>query len=204
MTKHYFAFDVETTGLNYDPSGKMINNDLLSISYILLDYDLNELISGSYTVRSDFNTLFEMDPYVFNMHCSTGLIPDIQAGRCLEIRDVTSRILASILPFLEEGEKIQPIGNNVQFDVEVVRRRIPALFELFHYSFLDVSSIRNALGLYNENIPPLVYEFKKSNHDSMVDIRECIKELKLYLNIFNHFKLKDVKQEIKLMEESNV
>lgn len=204
MTNHYFAFDVETTGLNYDPSGKMITNNLLSISYILLDHELNELISGSYVVRSDFNTLFEMNPYVFNMHCSTGLIQDIQAGKCLEITEVTSRILSSILPFLEEGETIQPIGNNVQFDVEVIRRRIPGLFKLFHYSFLDVSSIRNGLGLHDENIPPLVYEFKKSNHDSMVDIRECIKELKLYLNLFNGIKINDVKKEIKLMEESNV
>ena len=204
MTNHYFAFDVETTGLNYDPSGKIIANNLLSISYILLDHELNELISGSYVVRSDFNTLFEMTPSVFDMHCSTGLIQDIQAGKCLDITEVTSRILSSILPFLEDGEKIQPIGNNVQFDVEVIRRIIPGLFKLFHYSFLDVSSIRNGLGLHDENIPQLVYEFKNSNHDSMVDIRECIKELKLYLNLFNGIKISDVKKEIKLMEESNV
>ena len=204
MIDHYFAFDVETTGLNHNKNGRIISNNLLSISFVLLDRNLNELVSNTYDIKVPRDILFDMDPYVFKMHCSTGLIPRIQSGECYNIDDVTHNILSSIEPFLEKDEKIQPLGNNVQFDVEVIRREIPKLYELFHYSFLDVSSIRNGLGLHDENIPPLVYGFKNSNHDSMVDIRECIKELNLYLKLFNGIKINNVKKEIKLMEESNV
>lgn len=204
MINHYFAFDVETTGLNHSKNGKIISNNLLSISFVLLDRNLTELVSNTYDIKVPRDILFDMDPYVFKMHCSTGLIPRIQSGECYNIADVTHNILASIEPFLEKYEKIQPLGNNVQFDVEVIRREIPELYGLFHYSFLDVSSVRNVLGLHTEEIPSLVYEFKKSNHDSMVDIRECIRELKLYLNLFNGIKINYVKKEIKLLEESNV
>lgn len=204
MINHYFACDVETTGLNHNKNGKIISNNLLSISFVLLDRNLNELVSNTYDIKVPRDILFDMDPYVFKMHCSTGLIPRIQSGECYNIDDVTHNILASIEPFLEKDEKIQPLGNNVQFDVEVIRREVPKLYELFHYSFLDVSSVRNALGLHIEEIPSLVYEFKKSNHDSMVDIRECLRELKLYLTFFNHFNIKDVKTEIKFMEDYNV
>lgn len=204
MINHYFAFDIETTGLNHNKNGRIISNKLLSISFVLLDRNLNELVSNTYDIKVPRDILFDMDPYVFNMHCSTGLIPRIQSGECYSIEDVNRNILSSIEPFLEKDEKIRPLGNNVQFDVEVIRREVPDLYELFHYSFLDVSSVRNALGLHNEEIPSLVYEFKKSNNDSMVDIRECLRELKLYLKFFNHFNIKDVKTEIKLMEDYNV
>lgn len=78
---------------------------------------------------------------------------------------------------------------------------MPTLYSKMKYSYLDVSSVRKALGLFNKEIPGFVYQFNKSNHDSMVDIQECIKELKLYLNLFKHFNIEDVKNEIKLMED---
>ena len=35
----------------------------------------------------------------------------------------------------------------------------------------------------------------------MIDIQECIKELRLYLKLFEYFNIEDVEDEIKLMEE---
>ena len=114
---------------------------------------------------------------------------------------VENKILGSLNQVITNEDILIPVGNNVQFDVEVIRRTMPNLYSKMKYSYLDVSSIRKALGLFNKETTGLVYQFKKSNHDSMVDIQECIKELKLYLNLFKHFNIEDVKNEIKLMED---
>lgn len=198
---YYFAFDVETTGLNHDKEGNFITNNLLSIAYILLDENLSYLTHGQYTIGASAETLFGMDPYVFEMHCNTGLVQNIQRGNVKSIKYVENKILGSLNQFITNEDVLIPVGNNVQFDMEVIRRNMSTLYSKMKYSYLDVSSVRKSLGLFNKEIPELVYHFKKSNHDSMVDIQECIKELKLYLNLFKHFNIEDVKNEIKLMED---
>lgn len=198
---YYFAFDVETTGLNHDKEGNFTTNNLLSIAYVLLDENLSYITHGQYTIVASADTLFGMDPYVFEMHCKTGLVQNIQRGNGKGIKYVENKILGSLNQFITNEDVLTPVGNNVQFDVEVIRRTMPTLYSKMKYSYLDVSSVRKALGLFNKEIPGFVYQFKKSNHDSMVDIQECIKELKLYLNLFKHFNIEDVKNEIKLMED---
>lgn len=198
---YYLTFDVETTGLNHDKEGNFTTNNLLSIAYALLDKNLSYLTHGQYIIGASAETLFSMDPYLFEMHCSTGLVQNIQRGNGKGIKYVENKILGSLNQFITNEDVLIPVGNNVQFDVEVIRRTMPTLYSKMKYSYLDVSSIRKALELYNKEIPGLVYQFKKSNHDSMIDIQECIKELKLYLNLFKHFNIEDVKNEIKLMED---
>lgn len=198
---YYFAFDVETTGLNHDKEGNFTTNNLLSIAYVLLDENLSYLEHGQYIIGASAETLFLMDPYVFEMHCSTGLVQNIQRGNVKGIKYVENQILGSLNQFITNEDVLIPVGNNVQFDVEVIRRTMPTLYSKMKYSYLDVSSIRKALGLYNKEIPGLVHKFKKSNHDSMIDTQECIKELRLYLKLFEYFNIEDVEDEIKLMEE---
>lgn len=198
---YYFAFDVDTTGLNHDKEGNFTTNNLLSIAYVLLDENLSYLTHGQYTIGASADTLFGMDPYVFEMHCKTGLVQNIQRGNVKGIKYVENQILGSLNKFITNEDVLTPVGNNVQFDVEVIRRTMPTLYSKMKYSYLDVSSVRKDLGLFNKEIPGFVHQFKKSNHDSMVDIQECIKELKLYLNLFKHFNIEDVKNEIKLMED---
>lgn len=198
---YYFAFDVETTGLNHDKEGNFTTNNLLSIAYVLLDENLSYLTHGQYILNASAETLFGMDPYVFEMHCKTDLIQNIQRGNGKGIKYVENQILGSLNQFITNEDVLTPLGNNVQFDMEVIRRHMPTLYSKMKYSYLDVSSVRKSLGLFNKEIPGLIYQFNKSNHDSMVDIQECIKELKLYLNLFKHFNIEDVKNEIKLMED---
>lgn len=77
---YYFAFDVETTGLNHDKEGNFTTNNLLSIAYVLLDENLSYLTHRQYIIGASAETLFSMDPYLFEMHCSTGLVQNIQRG----------------------------------------------------------------------------------------------------------------------------
>lgn len=183
--KLYFALDVETTGVNYDDA-KINNNRLLQIAYKILDEDLEELGSGSYYIRdtADLKELWGMDSYVFNMHCSTGLLQELQKGKgvnCHYAECDILRKLEEVENFLEISDyRLIPMGNNVQFDVEVIRRYMPQLFSKFHYSFLDVSCVRNAFSFVNKEFSGIIYEIKGSNHNAEVDIDECVKEIRVY------------------------
>ena len=201
--KIYFALDVETTGLNYDGSD-FIHNRLLQIAYQILNEDLEVLYKGAYYIKDKYtiNELWSMDPYVFNMHCSTRLIQALQEGKGYKCNYIEGKILRELDELKQTLEvdrlTVIPLGNNIQFDVEVIRRHMPNLFNTFHYSFLDVSCIRNAFSFVNKEFAPIIYDIKGSNHDAEVDIEECVKELKIYKelicgipNIVNTNKIKE-------------
>lgn len=201
--KLYFALDVETTGLNYDCS-VIVSNRLLQIAYQILNEDLDVLYKGAYYIKDKhtLNELWAMDHYVFNMHCSTGLIQALQEGKGYNCGYIEGKILRELEELKQSLEvdrfTLIPLGNNIQFDVEVIRRHMPDLFSMFHYSFLDVSCVRNAFSFVNKEFAPIIYDIKVSNHDAEVDIEECVKELKIYKelicgipNICNTNKIKE-------------
>ena len=201
--KIYFALDVETTGLNYEDANFVFNR-LLQIAYQILNEDLEVLYKGAYYIKDKYtlDDLWAMDPYVFNMHCSTGLIQTLQEGKGYKCNYIEGKILRELEELKQTLEvdrlTVIPLGNNVQFDVEVIRRHMPDLFSMFHYSFLDVSCIRNAFSFVNKEFSPIIYDIKGSNHDAEVDIEECVKELKIYRelicgipNIVNTNKIKE-------------
>lgn len=184
----YFALDVETTGLNYDGSD-ITKNRLLQIAYQILNENMELLYKGSYYIKDQvkLEELWSMDPYVFNMHCSTGLIQELQKNKGLNCSYVEGKILRELedieLSLGIDIYTIIPMGNNVQFDVEVIRRHMPVLFSKFHYSFLDVSCIRNAFGFVNKEFPGIIYSVKKSNHNAEIDVDECVKEFRIYTEL---------------------
>lgn len=186
--KLYFALDVETTGLNYDEA-EITKNHLLQIAYQILNEDLDVLYKGSHYIgnTATTNELWQMDPYVFNMHCATGLLQQLQSNKGLNCMYVEGKILGELeelKKFLSVEEfTIIPMGNNVQFDVEVIRRHMPILFSKFHYSFLDVSCVRNTFGFANKDFPNIIYNVKKSNHNAEIDVEECVKEFKIYTTL---------------------
>jgi oligoribonuclease len=73
-------------------------------------------------------------------------------------------------------------GNTVWQDRRFLKRYMPDLEEFFHYRMIDVSSIKELMMRWYPLIPP--YE-KKEAHLALMDIYECINELRYYRrNIF--------------------
>lgn len=184
MTKLLFV-DVETTGTNveYGTANKR-DNRCLQIAYVLTDEDMNVLASDDIVIKEGGNVLKSMNDYVKDMHTSTGLIDRINSSEAVSNAEATNRLMEKIPQFLDEGERLVAVGNNVQFDVEVIRQNFPELFVKLHYGLLDVSSVRKAIDLAHPGFSKIVTDNKKSNHDALVDIMECMKELKYYTNIF--------------------
>lgn len=180
MSKYYFAVDVETDGLNYHEDGSIRNVALLQLCYRILDQDMNVIMYGNSYLGDHGCDLLKMDPYVFNMHCNSGVIHNIQSGNTKSTSIIQNSIITNIDNVVGDSDILIPMGNNVQFDVEVIRRRMPKLFKKFHYSYLDVSCIRNILDNTFPGLAPKIYSVKGSNHNAEKDIDECIREYKIY------------------------
>lgn len=189
MTKTLYLFtDVETTGLNFDTKTcHPVQNPMLQIAYQLWNSDLSQkLAEANYIVAYDYidEILSFMDNYVTNMHTSTGLVErlkDKTQTTNLQTIDITMTKLLE--PYVDQGYRIMPVGNNIQFDVEVMRRHLPRTTALFHYALLDVSSIRRVFDILGSDFGKQTKENKASNHDAQTDIEECRKELLIYKDL---------------------
>lgn len=183
MSKYYFAVDVETDGLNYDDTGRPRKIALLQLCYRILDQDMNVLMYGNGYIEDHGCDLIDMDPYVFDMHCKSGVIQSIQSGKGILLKEFEDSILTNITNVVGSGDMLIPMGNNVQFDVEVIRRAMPRVYKKFHYSYFDVSCVRNILDNVFPGVAPKIYSIKGSNHNAEKDIDECIREYKIYRDL---------------------
>lgn len=180
MSKYYFAVDVETDGLNYDELGHTRKVSLLQLCYRIVDQDMNVIMYGNGYIKDHGCDIMNMDPYVFNMHCKSGVIQSIQSDEGIYKEDYEDSIITNIENVIGVGDVLIPMGNNVQFDVEVIRRAMPRLFKKFHYSYFDVSCMRNILDNTFPGLAQKIYSVKGSNHNAEKDIDECIREYKIY------------------------
>lgn len=123
----------------------------------------------------------EMNEYVFNMHTSTGLLDNLKSFNTTSLEDIDKHLYNLLAQY--PGHRYSLAGNNVQFDYEVVRRHLPKTASKLHHSLLDVSSIRRVFSTIGSDFGENTKAKKASNHDALIDIEECVKELKIYQDV---------------------
>lgn len=160
---------------------------MLQIAYQLWNGDLSQkLADDNYIVAYDNidETLALMDDYVTNMHTSTGLVDRLKdKTQTTELLAIDTALASLLKPYVDQGYRIMPVGNNIQFDVEVMRRHLPQTTALFHYALLDVSSIRRVFDILGSDFGKTTKTNKASDHDAQTDIEECRKELLVYKDL---------------------
>lgn len=182
----YLFLDTETTGLNYqDGNSKPRVNHMLQLAYKLYDENIKtELSEENFFVKYAKEELEEiknsMNDYVLNMHTSTGLLDNLTKDTT-SVNDIDEHLFKLLNQYPDH--KIVLAGNNVQFDYEVVRRHLPKTASKLYHSVLDVSSIRRAFSTIGSNFGEKTKAEKLSNHDALIDIEECVKELRKYQEI---------------------
>ena len=165
MTLYLFV-DVETTGLNFtNENSKPRKNRMLQLAYKLYDEQIQK----------------EMDDYVLNMHTSTGLLNNLKSSNTTSLDDINKHLYNLLAQY--PGHRYSLAGNNIQFDYEVVRRHLPKTASKLHHSLLDVSSIRRIFSTIGSDFGEKTKAQKASNHDALIDIEECVKELKAYQDV---------------------
>lgn len=186
MTLYLFV-DVETTGLNFtNGNSKPRKNRMLQIAYKLYDEKIQkEYSSGNFFVKytdSELEQIHnEMNDYVLNMHTSTGLLDKLKSANTISLENIDEHLYKLLERY--PGHRYSLAGNNAQFDYEVIRRHLPKTTSKLHHSLLDVSSIRRVFSTIGSDFGEKTKAQKASNHDALVDIEECVKELKTYQDV---------------------
>ena len=164
--------DCEMTGLSLDADA------LIEVAALVTDYELNQLGDGvDIVIRPPAAALEQMDPFVRDMHTTSGLLAELDGGTTMA--DAQERVLAYIKEWVPEPRKAALAGNSVGTDRAFIGRDMPELESWLHYRIIDVSSIKE---LARRWYPRAYFNapVKCGGHRALADIRESIAELRYY------------------------
>lgn len=164
--------DCEMTGLSLE------DDALIEVAALVTDYDLTVLGDGvDLVIKPPAAALDQMNELVTDMHTSSGLLTELDAG--LTLADAEEQVLDYVREFVPEPRKAPLAGNSVGTDRSFLARDMTALVDHLHYRVVDVSSIKE---LSRHWFPRAYFASpeKKGNHRALADITESIKELRYY------------------------
>lgn len=164
--------DCEMTGLS------LTDDALVEVAALVTDFELNQLGDGvDVVVKPPAQALEQMNAFVRDMHTSSGLLEELDAGVTLE--EAQRTVLDYIKEWVPEPRKAPLGGNSVATDRGFLARDMPELEEWLHYRIIDVSSIKEL----SRRWYPRAYfaaPAKSGGHRALADIRESIAELRYY------------------------
>lgn len=163
--------DCEMTGLHPQV------DELVEVAVLITDAELNILDEGiDLVIRPSAAALEQMDPFVRDMHTTSGLLPEL--AECLELDDAAARVLEYIAARVPAGKGLLA-GNTVGQDKLFLARYMPAVVDHLHYRIVDVSTVKE---LARRWYPRAYYQApaKTGGHRALGDIKDSITELRYY------------------------
>ena len=164
--------DCEMTGLSLE------HDALIEVAALITDFELNQLDNGiDVIIKPPAAALDQMDPFVHEMHTTSGLLDELDGGTTLE--DAQRQVLDHVRRWVPEAGRAPLGGNTVGTDRAFLVRDMPELESHLHYRIIDVSSIKEL----SRRWYPRVYfnsPKKSGGHRALADIRESIAELRYY------------------------
>jgi len=164
--------DCEMTGLDIRADA------LIEVAALVTDFDLIVLGEGvDIVIKPPAEALDQMVPFVREMHTTSGLLEELDAGTTLG--DAQAQVLAYVRQHCAAGSRPPLAGNTVATDRAFLARDTPELEAFLHYRIVDVSSIKE---LSRRWFPRAYYNApdKNGGHRALADIRESIEELRYY------------------------
>ena len=172
LTDRIVWIDCEMTGLD------LSKDALIEVAALVTDYELNQLGEGvDLVIKPPAHALEQMDPFVREMHTSSGLLADLDHGVSLD--EAERIVLEYVHEWVTEPRKAPLGGNTVGTDRGFLSRDMPTLEGFLHYRVIDVSSIKE---LARRWYPRAYFNSprKAGGHRALADIRESIAELRYY------------------------
>jgi oligoribonuclease len=172
MNDRLVWIDCEMTGLD------LHRDALVEVAALVTDSELNILGEGvDVVIKPPQEALDQMDPVVFAMHTTSGLLDELAGGTT--IAEAEAAVLAYIQEWVRDSGKAPLAGNSVGTDRAFLARDMEKLEQHLHYRIIDVSSIKE---LARRWYPKAYFNSpaKKGGHRALADILESIDELKYY------------------------
>lgn len=168
--------DCETTGLRPGQGDR-----LLEIAVLVTDKDLNILDEKGFHAIVEYDEEFvgimaeNADPFVRNMHATTGLWAKLYGSSALPIGQIDANLVKYLKRFGEPGT--MPVGgNSVRLDMNFIDEYLPFTSAFLDYHMRDVSTVA---GFAEDWVGKTNY-MKRNDHTAMTDIRESIREMRFY------------------------
>ncbi len=172
MNERLVWIDCEMTGLD------LVHDALIEVAALVTDYDLQVIGEGvDIVIKPPAPALDQMVPFVRDMHTTSGLLDELDAG--VDLAEAEERVLAYIREHCPEGSRPPLAGNSVGTDRAFLARDMKDLEAALHYRIVDVSSIKELARRWY----PRAYfasPVKGGGHRALADIRESIEELRYY------------------------
>ena len=172
MSERLVWIDCEMTGLDLGADA------LIEVAALVTDFDLQVLGEGvDVVIRPPQAALDQMIPFVREMHVTSGLLEELDAG--VSLGEAEKLVLEYVAEHCPEGSRPPLAGNSVATDRGFLARDMPDLDATLHYRIVDVSSIKE---LARRWYPRAYYAAptKRGNHRALADIQESIEELRYY------------------------
>ncbi|WP_199423943.1 oligoribonuclease [Actinotalea solisilvae] len=164
--------DCEMTGLDLG------RDALIEVAAVVTDSELTILGEGvDVVVTPPAEALEQMEPFVRDMHTTSGLLDALPGG--VTLAEAEQQVLDYIRTWVPEARRAPLAGNSVGTDKTFLDRDMPGLVEHLHYRIIDVSSIKELARRWYPRIYFASPE-KTGGHRALADILESIDELRYY------------------------
>lgn len=167
--------DLEMTGLDTS------RDAIIEIATIITDSRLHILAEGPViAIHQPESVLLGMDAWNTRQHGQSGLIDRVRRSRH-DYAAAEQETLDFVKRWVPRGASPM-CGNSICQDRRFLYRLMPQLEGWFHYRHIDVSTIKE---LAQRWAPDAARGFRKSGaHLAMDDVRESIRELRHYRDVF--------------------
>lgn len=168
--------DLEMTGLDHT------SDVIVEIATLVTDDDLNIVAEGpDLVVFQPDDVLARMDPFVVDMHTSSGLLDQIKAST-ISLEEAGAATLDFIREHAPVARTVPLCGNSIGTDRRFLAAYLPEIEEYLHYRSVDVSSIKELVRRWH---PDVLSQrgWKQGAHRALDDIRESVSELRLYRDL---------------------
>ena len=171
--------DLEMTGL--DPATEVI----VEIATLITDDELNVIAEGpDLVIHQPETMLVAMDPFVVQMHTSSGLLTAIREST-ITLDQAGAQTLEFIKKHISEPRTIPLCGNSIGTDRRFLAKYLPEIENYLHYRSVDVSTIKELVKRWYPGLE-ISRPTKAGAHRALDDVQESIRELKFYReNVFN-------------------
>ncbi len=171
--------DLEMTGL--DPATEVI----VEIATLITDDELNVIAEGpDLVIHQPETMLVAMDPFVVQMHTSSGLLTAIREST-ITLAQAGAQTLEFIKKHVPEPRTIPLCGNSIGTDRRFLAKYLPEIENYLHYRSVDVSTIKELVKRWYPGLE-ISRPAKAGAHRALDDVQESIRELKFYReNVFN-------------------